>query len=355
MEYDSPWKTILDHLLYHCLQMINHDLFNDIDWTVDPIFLDKELNKIAPKHKVGNRFVDKLFQIQMKNGETKWVLLHIEVQVSYDSGFPERMFIYNYRIYDKYQQRVISMAIMADLDDVWRPDSFSYGGYGSNMSLNYKVVKLIDYEEEKLIQSENPFAIVILAHLNAIKNAGDDETQQTTRARAKKNLLRMALTRNYSRDQIRHLTLFIDWVMNVPEDLDNQLKEDLHNEVGEKKMQYITGWERRAKKAGRREGMLEGERKGMLEGERKGKLEGRREGKLEGRREGKLEGRREGRREGKLEGRRDMFLRMVNRKFGVVPDWALTKVNEADVKQLDRWSDLLFTDKPLEEIIKPRA
>ncbi|MDJ0841544.1 MAG: hypothetical protein QNK37_33865 [Acidobacteriota bacterium] len=76
-------------------------------------------------------------------------------------------------------------------------------------------------------------------------------------------------------------------------------------------MQYITGWERRAKKAGRREGMLEG--------------------------------------------KQDMFLRMVNRKFGVGPDWALTKVNEADVKQLDRWSDLLFTDKPLKEIMRPRT
>ncbi|MDJ0835778.1 MAG: hypothetical protein QNK37_04630 [Acidobacteriota bacterium] len=306
MEYDSPWKTILDHLLYHCLQMINPALFDDIDWTVDPVFLDKELNQIAPKHKVGNRFVDKLFKVRMKNGETKWVLLHIEVQVNQDSGFPERMFVYNYRIYDKYNERVISMAILADLDDTWRPDNFSYGGYGSTMGLNYKVAKLIDHKEEDLAENQNPFAIVILAHLNALKNAGDNEDRQITRARAKKNLLRMALTRNYTREQITQLTLFIDWVMNVPKDLDNKLSEELNKELGAEAMEYVTSWERR----------------GIEKGERKGK--------------------------------QDLFLRMVNRRFGTIPEWASSRINEADDIQIDQWSELLFTDKPLEEIMKTR-
>ncbi|MDJ0838903.1 MAG: hypothetical protein QNK37_20455 [Acidobacteriota bacterium] len=311
MEYDSPWKTVLEHMLFHCLKMINPELFDDIDWTVKPISLDKELSKIAPKNKVGNRFVDKLIQIKLKSGETKWVLLHIEVQVNPDTGFPERMFVYNYRIYDKYREKVISMAVLADLDEDWRPGSFSYGGYGSNMGLCYKVVKLTDWDDETLKQSSNPFAIVILAHLNAKRNAGEDEDQQVIRARAKKNLLRMALTRDYSRELIDHLTLFIDWVMNVPEDLDNKLMEELKHEVGEEKMQYITGWERRA----------------MKRGEQKGKLEG----------------------------KRDLFLLLANQRFGTLPDWASTKVNKADPKELDQWSKLLLTDKPLEEILASKS
>nr|MDJ0837280.1 hypothetical protein [Acidobacteriota bacterium] len=230
MEYDSPWKGVIEHMLFHCIKMINNRLFRDIDWDVKPVFLDKELKKIAPEHKLGDRFVDKLIKVKLKNGQARWILLHIEVQAGKDTQFPRRMFVYNYRIYDRFDEEVLSMAILADLDDDWRPDRFQYGGYGSKMGLKYKVVKLTDYEEHKLERNKNPFAIVILAHLQAKRNSGEDEDQQVTRAKAKKRLLRNALTRGYSRELIRHLTLFIDWVMNVPEDLDNKLKEELHNE-----------------------------------------------------------------------------------------------------------------------------
>ena len=136
-------------------------------------------------------------------------------------------------------------------------------------------------------------------------------------------MLPPALRTVFFDSEIDHLTLFIGWVMNVPEDLDNQLMEELKHEVGEEKMQYITGWERRARR--------------------------------DGKREGKLEGRQEGRLEGKLEGKRDLFLLLANQRFGTLPDWASTRVNKADPKELDQWSKLLLTDKPLEEILASKS
>jgi hypothetical protein len=53
-----------------------------------------------------------------------------------------------------------------------RPNSFSYGFWGSETSIRFPVVKLTDYrtQSEMLETSNNPFALATLAHF---------ETQQT--------------------------------------------------------------------------------------------------------------------------------------------------------------------------------
>ncbi len=51
---------------------------------------------------LGLRLVDKLVKIYRSSGEEAWVLIHVEVQSQPESGFAERMYVYNYRIYDRY-------------------------------------------------------------------------------------------------------------------------------------------------------------------------------------------------------------------------------------------------------------
>jgi hypothetical protein len=48
------------------------------------------------------------------NGAEKWIYIHIEVQGTKQAEFAEHMFVYNYRIYDRYRRPVASMAILAD-------------------------------------------------------------------------------------------------------------------------------------------------------------------------------------------------------------------------------------------------
>ena len=50
--------------------------------------------------------------------------MHIEVQSQAQEEFPERMYIYNYRIYDRYRKPVVSLAILADDRETWRPDRY---------------------------------------------------------------------------------------------------------------------------------------------------------------------------------------------------------------------------------------
>ncbi len=61
--------------------------------------------------KKGRRFADQLVKVQLKNGEEQWILIHIEVQSKNETVFPERMFQYFYRIYDRYQEKIVAMTI----------------------------------------------------------------------------------------------------------------------------------------------------------------------------------------------------------------------------------------------------
>lgn len=78
---DSLWKGILEDVFPHFLRFVfsnAHDLF---DFKKGFMFLDKELNELfsAPKKPSGQRFVDKLVQVSLKDGKKQWLLIHIEV------------------------------------------------------------------------------------------------------------------------------------------------------------------------------------------------------------------------------------------------------------------------------------
>lgn len=69
-----------------------------IDWNQPYEFLDKELQQIMRAAKSGRHTVDKLVKVTLKDGTGAMILVHIEVQNQVDTAFPERMFIYGYRI-----------------------------------------------------------------------------------------------------------------------------------------------------------------------------------------------------------------------------------------------------------------
>jgi len=69
-----------------------------IDWTKIPESLEKELKRITASAKTKKRFADKLYKVWLLSGEEVWILIHIEIQSQYEENFPQRMYIYNYRV-----------------------------------------------------------------------------------------------------------------------------------------------------------------------------------------------------------------------------------------------------------------
>ena len=103
-EYDSPWKEALDRYFESFMALCFPVLWAHIDWSVPPKMLDKELQQIAPQSDVGQRTVDKLVEVRLLSGEIEWLLIHLEIQSQPAANFAERMFVYFYRIRDKYDR-----------------------------------------------------------------------------------------------------------------------------------------------------------------------------------------------------------------------------------------------------------
>lgn len=254
-DYDSPWKEIIEAYFPRFLKFFFPLAYREIDWTKPYEFLDKELQQLDPDAEIGRRFVDKVVKVWLLDGQEAWVLVHVEVQGQYDSNFPVRMYIYNYRLFDRHKKRVISLAVLADEQENWRPSSYNYELGGCRVSLEFPIAKLLDYEQEweSLEANNNPFAIVVMAHLKAKTTHRNPEN----RLEWKLTLVKMLFERGYSRQDVRQLFRFIDWIMVLPKELASSFKTEIRNYEEAKKVRYVTSLERLAKEEGVKLGSIE--------------------------------------------------------------------------------------------------
>jgi hypothetical protein len=105
---------------------------------------------------------------------------------------------------------------------------------------------------------------------------------------------------------MRSLKIFLAYLFNAS---DNISEEEFMN-IMEKSMSNDKGG---AIMTLAEQFFAKGERKGLIEGERKGKLEG------------------------KAEGKRETLLRILEEKYGSVPQWYQSKVMEAGIDQVEAW------------------
>src|SRR5207249_824348 len=112
---------------------------------------------------------DKLVKVWKRDGADLWLLIHIEVQGTVEPDFADRMYEYNRRIQDRYGHPVVSMAVLTDDRAGWRPDRYIYNELGFALDVRFPIAKLLDYRRrwEALEASANPFATVVMAHLEA--------------------------------------------------------------------------------------------------------------------------------------------------------------------------------------------
>jgi hypothetical protein len=251
-DYDSPWKEVLDRFFEAFMAFFYPEAHADIDWGRGYEMLDKELQKIVRTAKQGRRYVDKLVKVWLRSGEEKWILIHVEVQVWKEGDFPKRMYVYNYRIFDRYDKGVISLAVLADDDPDWRPNHYEYGRWGCRTRIEFPTAKLLDYASrwQTLEADANPFAVVVLAHLKTLETRKAAADRQTWKVRLVKGLYE----RGMSAEQVRQLFRFIDWIMELPEALERLFWQEITEYQEDQGMPFITIAER----VGMEKGLLEG-------------------------------------------------------------------------------------------------
>src|SRR5262245_24070532 len=143
-DFDSPWKDALDLYFSPFLELLFPDIYRDIDWSRGYEFLDKELLQIVPEAERGKGVVDKLAKVWRGEGQESWLLLHIEVQSQEEKDFALRMFVYNYRIFDRYNRDVVSLAVLGDDRASWRPSVYRFSLWGCRREFTFPIVKLLD-------------------------------------------------------------------------------------------------------------------------------------------------------------------------------------------------------------------
>ncbi|MCP3993602.1 MAG: transposase, partial [bacterium] len=213
-EYDSPWKDVLERYFPEFMAFFFPEAYREIDWSRGYESLDQELQQVVREAESGKRYADKLMKVWRLDGEELYVVIHIEIQGQHDSGFPLRMYVYNYRLFDRHQQPVASFAVLCDDSSKWRPKEYSYELWGCRASLRFPIVKLKDYNRRwaELKASTNPFALVVMSHLKARATHGDDPG----RLRWKIRLVRQLYRGGWQRRDVLELFRFIDWVMKLP-------------------------------------------------------------------------------------------------------------------------------------------
>jgi hypothetical protein len=245
-KYDSPWKDILQIYFKEFMQFFFPAVHDQIDWTKEIQFLDKELEEVTKDAEIGRRFADKLVKLHLKNGQEELLLVHVEVQAQEEQEFAARMYTYNYRIFDKYKKPVMSIAVLADSNPNWRPSQFSYDLFGCTLNFEFPTVKLIDYQQRlaELENDRNPFATVVIAHLTALNTTNDRNERKVQ----KLALVRRLYEQGLEEQDVINLFAFIDWMMTLPAELEAEFDREVQQLEARRPMKYVTSIERNARK-----------------------------------------------------------------------------------------------------------
>jgi predicted transposase YdaD len=292
--YDKLWKGIIEDLFEDFLHFYFSDLIELIDFSKKFEFLDQELALLFPETEGKDREVDKLVKVFLLNGEEVWILLHIEVQGYYDKTFTERMYISNYRIYDRFRKKMIALAIFTDKQKSFKPNIYTSDFHGTEISYKFRTYKVLDQDKATLMQSENPFALVTLAVLAFIEKgeAKDDEVMNI-----KWELARLLFSRNYTKKTISKLFEFINYYIRFENSQNYSIFakniqsnfQNIKSNMGLTEL-IIQEYYQDVLIKGREEGVALGREEGVALGREEGVALGREEGVALGREEGEVKG-----------------------------------------------------------------
>ena len=336
-DYDNPWKEAIEGAFPEFMAFFFPEAAARIDWNRGYEFLDQELRQVVRDAESGKRHVDKLARVWLKDGREDWIYIHIEVQGSDERGFAQRMFVYHYRLFDRFRRPIASLAVLADESPRWRPRGYAYELLGCRLEFAFPAVKLLDFRPklDELLNETNPFAWITAAHLLTQETRGDARSRYA----AKFRLVRLLYQRGWAKQRVVDLFAILDWMMRLPKELDRSLWQEIVSLEEQNRMRYVTSVERFYQEKWKDIGLEAGRAEGLEMGRAEGQMLGRAEGRMEGRKEG----------ESKL------LRTLLERRFGPLPAWAAERIVAGGEDDLERWADNLFSSSSLEAVFEEIA
>ncbi len=245
-DYDGAWKESVRQHLPEFAAKYFPAIHAAIDWSRAVEWYDKEISLVLGQAGSRSKRVDVLVKVWLLSGEPLWILLHWEIQSGAEPGFARRIAMFNGGLFWTFDERVVTVVVLADLDEKWQPseDVFQVGDFESR--LKFPICKLIG----KLVgQWKDDLSLpvqVARAQIEALRTAGDPEG----RYRAKWQLVRNLYRAGYNADELRELFRLIDWMMHLRADLEQRFRVELAEFEEQMNMPYVTSVERLAKAEG---------------------------------------------------------------------------------------------------------
>ncbi len=312
-KYDSAWKDILKtHFKDFILFYFPH-IAKNIDLTHPVQFLDKELEKLAPGNRSPGRLADLLVNLHSRTATEQLLYCHVEVQGQKEPAFTERLFHYAYRIYDRFKSFPLTLVVLTDSDPYFYPDAFEITTAERYVRVEFHVAKLLYYKKRagQPEYRDNPFARVteVQLEVNELRRSGKRGIKREEEEyELKKRWVLRLYDSGYRSEYIRSLLLFLDWVIQLPKELEWKLMDEITEERGGRVMPYVTSWERI--------------------GIEKGKQEGR------------------------IEDKQEVLIRQLSKKFSLTEEDRETIKNTIDVNKLDAAIDAFVFAQTKEEVLK---
>ena len=251
-DYDGGWKEALERYLSGLTELCFPEINDQIAWEAGFTFLDKELQEVVRDAELGKQHVDKLVQVQLKEGQSQRILLHIEVASQSYVQLARTMYLYHHRLEDRFGQPVLSVAILADDNPHWRPCFYEKSILGCHLRFDFPTCKLLDFRQnwQALEHSENPAAMVIMAHLRALETSGN----MNQRLAYRWALTQMLYGKSYGKKDILELFRLLDWLMKLPTKLELDYERKVLDYEKEFAMPFLSSFEQRALERGEKIG-----------------------------------------------------------------------------------------------------
>ncbi|MDF2937538.1 MAG: transposase [Paenibacillaceae bacterium] len=263
-DHDSLYKELLRTFFKEFMELFYPETAVHIDFNAVEFLSEEVVVDIVGGTK---KRLDILVKTRLKH-EHAFILVHQEPQAYYQEEFPERMFIYTARLYEKYRLRVLPIAIISHRRHSTEPDGFGWGLPNLEvLRFRYHRLQLRKLDWEDYVHSDNPVAAALLSSM------GYNEEEKV---RLKLEFIRMMTRLQLDPARMELLAVFFDSYLPLTKEEEQQVwqeAEHLYGIGGIEVMEWKTHFERYAKEEGKEEGIREGIEQGIEKGIEKGKLE----------------------------------------------------------------------------------
>ncbi len=255
-DHDALYKELLRTFFQDFMELFFPDTallmdFGEVEFLSEEVVVDLAGGKKSR--------LDVLVKTRLKQEQT-FILVHQEPQAYYQEEFPERMFIYAARLYEKYRLRVLPIAIISHSRQAAEPEGFGWELPGLEvLRFKYHRLQLRKLSWRDYVHSDNPVAAALLSSM------GYNEEEKM---RLKLEFIRMMARLQLDPARMELLGVFFDAYLPLSKEEEQQVwreLEEIYGIGGTEVMEWKTHFERYAKEEGKEEGIREGIEKGKLQ------------------------------------------------------------------------------------------